>query len=155
MIREFVWTSMWRAWIAFAALTVFGFVMTLLLAFENPLRSDDPYLNGVMPGLLVAAMSLVYSITEALSASRWWGTFWYGLALCLWAGFVLAMTHGSNEGEDMGKAVACISLAAGAMGWPLFAFRMPRKLAAVLTISTLLILMLYSLLMLRWTFWNG
>jgi hypothetical protein len=144
MFREFVVSSLRRAWVVFAALTVFGFVLTLLFAFENPLRSDDPYLNGVLPGLFVAAISLVYLIAEALCRSRWWATLWYGLALCLWAGIVVAATFESKEGAEMGKAVAGISLVAGAIAWPLVAFQIPRQLATAFSAGALVVLGLYG-----------
>jgi hypothetical protein len=149
MLLRWIATSMWRAWLGFAGLTVFGFVASYAMEVENPLRSDDPYLMGFLMGGIAAGMSVVYSIAEKVVGNRWWSSLCYGAAVCLWAVFVVATSANSPEGEDIGKLIAIASLVIGALGWPLYAFCVPRGLAVSLTVGALIALVMYVVVAVR------
>lgn len=149
MTESFLILSLRRVWVAFAGLTVFGFAASYGIEVENPLRSDDPYVIGFACGTLAAGMSVVYSIAEKLCGGRWWATLCYGVAVCLWSAFLVAMTANSNEGKQVGQLIAVASLVVGAIGWPLFAFHIPRQPAKMLTVGALIALGMYAVVAVR------
>lgn len=149
MFREFVVTSLWRAWLGFAGLTVLGFVAFLIFDHDNPLHSDDPYLVGFILGGIAAGISLVYSLAEKAFGNRWWATLCYGMVIGLWAILATMATANSPEGKEIGMVVGGASLVVGAIAWPLIAFRIPRSLAAILTISALAAMVMYGVVAVR------
>lgn len=149
MLRNFVVASLFRSWLGFSALTILGWLMFLAMDRDNPFHSDDPYLVGFLCGGFAAVMGFVYSIAEKLFATRLRTSLCYGAIVGLWAGLLFAGSNNSHEGAELFAFFAVVSLIAGAISWPLFAFRVPRSFVIVLTVSAVALLAMYGIVALR------
>jgi hypothetical protein len=135
-----------RAWTAFSEVAVVGFLAFLFLDRDNPFRSDDPYLVGLLFGAIAACLAFVYTVTETvaerlrrpgLTAPVYTGIVgaW---CLSLWAG-----SWATREGADLLVFVATGSLIAGALTWILCRVTLPRAVAAPLSCIGALLVVMY------------
>jgi hypothetical protein len=58
-----------RAWIAFSLTSFAMAVGSLIIDYDNPLRSDDPYLAGGIAGLFASVFASLLAMAQELGAS--------------------------------------------------------------------------------------
>ena len=149
MFRQFVRTSLLRCWLGFSALTVLGWAAFLVIDGDNPLRSDDPYLVGLICGVFAAVMGLLYSLLEKACTSRTLSTTCYLAILCLWAFLFITLSAQAPEGADIARFIAIAQLLSGVISWPLFAFKIPHGVIALLSGTGLAVLVMYGVVVVR------
>jgi hypothetical protein len=149
MPRTFVVTSLLRAWLGFSALTILGWLMFLAMDRDNPFHSDDPYLVGFLCGAFAAAMGIIYSVAEKILTTRLAISLCYGVIVGAWTCLLFALAEDSREGGQLFSFFAVVSLIAGALSWPLFAFRLPQSLVIALTVGATTLLGMYGFVVLR------
>jgi hypothetical protein len=149
MLRKFVYTSLVRFWLGFAALSVLGWAAFLVLDGKNPLRSDDPYIVGFLCGGFAGAMGVVYSLVEKACASRLCGFMCYCSILLLWGMLLVTLTAQAPEAAEIGRYLAFAHVASGAISWPLFGFRIPRSIVVLISGAGLAVLLMYGIVVVR------
>jgi hypothetical protein len=138
-----------RSAAVFGVVGLAGFLMYFAVDGDDPARSDDPYLVGMMLGFVAAAAAAFYTMLEVFVRRRVVVDLLYFGLLGLWAVFVAASTWFSLEGQEMGLYVAGASLIAGTLGWPFCRFRIPRTLAILATAGGVVMVAAYVVVALR------
>jgi len=149
---HFLGISVLRAWLAFSALGVLGFVFFWFMDRDNPLRSDDPYVVGFAFGIVAACCAIVYTVTERI-AQRVGRTQLrdsvYAILLAAWCLLLWAGSRGGGEGSGVLAFSAAASLVIGLLTYPLCRYKSPRVLVTIMSCTAVLLLAMYCVVCIR------
>lgn len=124
-----------RIYVVFSLFAVSTGLIAAWAGGDDLLRSDDPYLVGIFLGSVAGTFSLVYFVVKRLApqtASRNAAEIACFGVLSLWSGFIWLATRRSNEAAELGAGIAVVSLAIGALTWPLCRFQLHPVAARVI-----------------------
>ncbi len=124
-----------RVYVAFSFIAVIAGLAAAWADGDHLLKSDDPYLIGLILGGVAAALAAIYLGVKRLSsppASKHAANIVYFGGLLLWTAFWLATDHNAAEGKGIGLAIAIASAATGIVIWPLCRFQLPKFAARVI-----------------------
>jgi len=115
---------------------------------ESPL-SDDSYIMGFVCGVFAAAMGVVYTAAEKMFESRRGATMCYATVLVTWTLLLIALSMQGDEGAGVAELIAIGHSVSGVLSWFLFAFRVPRSIAAVISVCNLVFVAMYVVVVMR------
>jgi hypothetical protein len=125
-------------------------VAAFAIAFrDNPLKSEDPYLVGMLCGGLAAVAAAFYTMFETFVRRPIIVDFLYFELPAVWSVIVWIWTAVTPEAKGLGPYAAGGSLAACAIAWPLCRFRVPRRIAILAAAAGVLLVATYAIVALR------
>ena len=145
-LKQLVMTALRRAWLAMCTLGTVGFLWFWIVDGDNPLRSDDPYLVGLIFGMFAACLAIIYTATESIGRRVGWRRFQdfaYPIVLAAWCLFLWGNSLRGGEAAAV-LSVACVaSLIVGALTYPVCRFDVPRRLAVTVSCIAVVLLAMY------------
>jgi hypothetical protein len=133
-----------RSAAVFGVVGTAGFALFAIFARDNPLRSQDPYIFGMLCGTPAATAAAFYTMFETFVRRPIVIDFLYFGLLTMWSLMLWLYGFVAPEGQRLGLFLAGGSMAAGTIGWPLCRFRIPRKIEILAAVVGVLLVATYA-----------
>lgn len=149
--KHIVLRAFGRAWFAGSAVALPAFVFFAFMDGDNPLYSDDPYIAGLLCGMVAAIFAVLYSIIERIPKIARYKGFFCGMLLLIWCSifFIGDLMTPNSECPGVGILIATFSFISGVAAWILCKLRLPRWFILLVSSGGVLLLIMYGVVCFR------
>ncbi|MBN2580214.1 MAG: hypothetical protein JXB10_14590 [Pirellulales bacterium] len=119
------------------------------MEWENPFRSDDPYIVGLVFGTVGASMAGAYCLLELFGLSRTKTSLLYFLLVGAWCAFLVVCGRGALEAGELLYHGAIVSALSSVGVWLLCMKKMSPWCVRGISAAGTLILLMYAFVMCR------
>ena len=126
-------TALLQGWVVFWIAALAAGVIALIVDHEKAFRSDDPFLLGLIVGIVPGVMATIFT-----GLRQWTGKQWAAHGICAamllaWCGLLFVGSLVPGEGSAVCGLAAAASAILGLLPWPLYALAYPKWLKFAVT----------------------
>lgn len=148
--KQLTVASLLRLWFVFSFVFVLGILAGMALDGDNPLVSDDPYIEGFVMCIPALGLAFIYCLADSFRRLARWKHWIVASVLTIWClTFGLGELVVNGEGDGILLAIAIGSLVAGVVAWLLCVLRVPTWMRAVVSAAGATSLLAYGCVAVR------